>query len=172
VLEFLYVGRLSPQKGLVHLLNAFKQAFESNKNIHLTIVGNGSEEDMLKSVVCDLEITSNVTFEGYQKDTLPYFKRACATLLTSLFEGFPNVLVESISVGTPVIAFNCPSGPKDIIESGINGILVQYLNVTEFSKAILSVANNQIKFDPDRIIETSKKFSVEKIVKEYEQTIF
>ncbi len=170
--EFLFVGRLSPQKGLVNLLKAFKLAYEKNSNIYLTLVGEGTENEMLKKMVVNLGLSSVVSFEGYQENTLSYFKRVKATLLTSFFEGFPNVLVESIALGTPVIAFNCPSGPEDIIVPGVNGILVTHLNVEDFSKAILAVANNDIQFNRTAIIDTSKRFSTTTIVKQYEKVLF
>jgi len=65
-----------------------------------------------------------VGFEGFKKDMIPYYLSAKATVLTPLYEGFPNVLVESITLGTPAIAFNCPSRPSEIIVDGINGFLV------------------------------------------------
>jgi glycosyltransferase involved in cell wall biosynthesis len=170
--EFLFVGRLSPQKGLVNLLKAFKLAYEKNSNIYLTLVGEGTENEMLKKMVVNMGLSSVVSFEGYQENTLSYFKRVKATLLTSFFEGFPNVLVESIAVGTPVIAFNCPSGPEDIILPGVNGILVPHLNVENFSKAILGIANNDIQFNRTEVIDTSKRFSTTTIVKQYEKVLF
>jgi len=170
--EFLFVGRLSPQKGLINLIKAFKLAYEEKSNIHLTLVGEGTEKEMLKKMVNDLGLISVVSFEGYQENTLTYFKRAKATLLTSFFEGFPNVLVESIAMGTPVIAFNCPCGPEDIIVPGVNGILVPHLNVEDFSKAILAIAYKDIKFNRTEIIDTSKRFSTTTIVKQYEKVLF
>lgn len=169
--EFLFVGRFRPQKGLVNLLNAFKIAYNKNPDIHLTLVGDGMEMELLKKEVVNLGLSTCVTFEGYQSNSLPYFKRAKATLLTSFFEGFPNVLVESIATGTPVISFDCPSGPQDIIVPGVNGILVPHLNLEEFANAILAMANGEIKFNRDDVIKTAEKFSIEKIVKKYEQVL-
>lgn len=169
--DFLFVGRLQPQKGLVNLLKIFADAHKQRSDFRLIIVGEGPEEERLKSLVNSLGLNSSVTLAGYQSNTLKYFEKAKATMLTSVYEGFPNVLVESIAAGTPVISFNCPSGPDDIIEPGINGILVPNQNLKAFTEAILSVANNNIQFSKQKIIKTSKKFSVEVVVDKYEQII-
>ncbi|WP_038565323.1 glycosyltransferase [Draconibacterium orientale] len=165
--EFLYVGRLNAQKGLTYLLRAFAIALRTNSNLHLTIVGEGEEEPQLKTLVKELGLTLQVSFEGFQTSTISYYLRAKATVLTSLFEGFPNVLVESISLGTPVIAFDCPSGPKDIIVQEVNGILVEHKNIIEFAKALLRVANNDVMFKKSNIIDSASKFSVESTVTKY-----
>lgn len=170
--EFLYVGRLSPQKGLMNLIEAFRRTYEKNKNIRLTIVGDGSEKEKLVALTEQLSLTNNIKFEGYKSSTEPYFERAKATLLTSNFEGFPNVLVESISRGTPVISFDCPSGPSDIIEQGVNGLLIPHLDVEGFSKALLAVANGEIRFNHQDVVSSSRKFSTENIIAKYEQVIF
>lgn len=167
--EFLFVGRLSRQKGLTNLIKAFALAYKQTPNIHLTLVGEGTQRKNLKKLVNNLGLNSSITFEGFRKDTVPYYIRAKATVLTSVFEGFPNVLVESIALGTPVIAFDCPSGPADIIIQHRNGILIPNLDITAFSKAISDLANNNIQFSKEEIIKTSKNFSLNSIVNKYEQ---
>ncbi len=167
--EFLYIGRLQPQKGLENLIRIFNNARKINSTIHLTIVGEGPEKRKLEKISESLGLNSDITFTGYQPDTTPLFKKAKATVLTSLYEGFPNVLVESIAIGTPVIAFDCPSGPKDIIVQGVNGILVPNLDFEAFSKALLSVASNEIQFNKADVIETAKRFSLNTIINKYEE---
>ena len=169
--DFLFVGRLNAQKGLTYLIKAFALAIKSNPNLHLTIVGEGEEELRLKSLVKELGLDLAVSFEGFQPSTISYYKRSKATVLTSLFEGFPNVLVESISLGIPVIAFDCPSGPKDIIIPNVNGILVEYKNTSEFAQAILSVANNEVYFSRDSILDSANKFSIDTTVTKYEKLL-
>jgi len=169
--EFLYVGRLSPQKGLENMLYSFKSAHNMEPAIHLTLVGEGPERDKLKNLTAGLGLKNSVTFAGFRENTLPYFYRAKATLLTSFFEGFPNVLVESLMAGTPVIAFDCPSGPEDIIIQGINGLLIPYLDMDEFASAILKVARGEVRFDREKIIKTSERFSINSIVLKYEKVL-
>ncbi|MDD4143477.1 MAG: glycosyltransferase [Prolixibacteraceae bacterium] len=170
--EFLYVGRLSPQKGLVNMVNAFKLAHHANPTIHLTLVGEGSEREKLENLVAESGLKEAVTFTGFRENTLPYFCRARATLLTSFFEGFPNVLVESLMAGTPVIAFDCPSGPEDIIIPGVNGLLIPYLDLEKFSAAILKVAGGELQFSREKIIESSERFSINSIVQQYERVLW
>lgn len=169
--EFLYIGRLQPQKGLQNLIRIFNMAYSKNSNIHLTIVGDGPEEIKLKQMSENMGLSSVISFLGYQPDTSPLYKKAKATVLTSLYEGFPNVLVESIAVGTPVIAFDCPSGPKDIITQGVNGILIPNMDFEAFSKAMLSVANDEIQFNKSDIIKTANKFSISTIINKYEEVL-
>jgi glycosyltransferase involved in cell wall biosynthesis len=170
--EFLFVGRLNPQKGLTNMLMAFSMVSREADGMHLTLVGDGPEMEHLKNLAKELNIHDKVSFEGYQANTEIYYRRAKATLLTSFFEGFPNVLVESIALGTPVISFDCPSGPADIIIPGVNGILVPHQDIQEFSKALAAVAKNEIKFDMQEVIESSNRFSTGLVTNKYEQACF
>lgn len=170
--EIIYVGRLTEAKGMNYLFEAFQIAKKSISDLCLTIVGSGKILDDLKSQVIKLGLDDSIKFEGYKSDLSTYYINAKATVLTSLVEGFPNVLVESISFGTPVISFDCPSGPKDIIVPGVNGILVEHLNVKDFSQAIIDVVNENIKFDKNKIIESSKRYNLESIITQYEQILF
>ncbi len=169
--EFLFVGRLSPQKGLDNLVMAFKIAHEQDSSIRLIIVGDGSEKDKIVRLAEESGLKNFISFEGFRENVVPYFLRAKATVLTSNFEGFPNVLVESIAVGTPVISFNCPSGPEDIIIENVNGILVPHLHVNDFANAMLNVAKNKIEFNYKEVVETSKRFSMDTIFNMYEQIL-
>lgn len=170
--NILFAGRLTEAKGLNYLLEIFQKALIEIPDLHLTIVGTGEVLQELKNKVINLGLSDSISFEGYKSDLSSYYLNARATVLTSIFEGFPNVLVESISYGTPVISFDCQSGPRDIIIPKVNGILVEYLNVDEFAKAIINIVNDNIKFNKADIIESSKRYSLEKIIGQYEKVLF
>lgn len=170
--EILFAGRITVSKGLFYLLDSFQIALKYIPDLHLTIVGEGEFMPELQKRIDDLDLSNAITLEGYQTDMLPYYCRAKATVLTSLYEGFPNVLVESISVGTPVISFDCPSGPKDIIVPDVNGILVEYLNVSDFANAIVEIIDNHTKFEKQKIIESANKFNLKSIIEQYKYVIF
>lgn len=166
---FLCVGRLEKQKSFEYAIKAFANISTSYPNFRLKIVGKGSLETYLKKIAIECGIESKIDFEGFQQDVIPYYQKAKATILTSVYEGFPNVLIESITLGTPVISFDCPSGPNEIIEEGLNGYLVEYQNINDLSSKMLKVIEN--KFDSKVVISTSKKYSTENIITKWENLL-
>ena len=165
----LCVGRLAKEKAFHYAIKAFSLARPYlNENYYLKIVGEGNLEKELKLLTKDLKIESCVSFEGFQKEVAPYYLKAKATLLSSIYEGCPNVLIESITLGTPVISFACPSGPSEIIND-LNGKLVQANDVEALSKAIIGVCN--IEYDIGSVKSTSFRFKINEIITEYEQVL-
>lgn len=159
----LFIGRLEKQKGLHYLLEAFSKL--KNKEVVLKILGKGSLELELKKLAKELKIEDRVIFEGFKTEIIPYILDAKAVVLTSLYEGFPNVLVESIALGTPVVSFDCQSGPSEIIEDGTNGFLVEYLNVEDLATMLDSALGQE--WDEKVIKESAKKYSSDGIVSRY-----
>jgi glycosyltransferase involved in cell wall biosynthesis len=162
----LCVGRLEDQKAFHFVIQAFSVVSKNHPSLRLKIVGQGSLEQKLKKLVTDFNLSEKVDFEGFQINVIPYYLHAKLTLLTSLYEGFPNTLVESISLGTPVVAFNCKSGPSEIIKQGNNGYLVEYQNITSLEdyldKALTSPLNG------DNVLKSSEVYKVKNIIQSWE----
>lgn len=161
----LYVGRLEQQKGLEMLLESFRQIKDTN--VKLYIVGNGSQKEMLKALAIEYKISERVKFVEYTRDIIDYFRKAKMTVLSSYFEGFPNVLVESIACGTPVVSFDLPSGPSEIILEGKNGYLVDYLDCEQLADKIDKALLNE--WNQGEIKNTSMRYSRENIMSKYKE---
>ncbi len=165
----LCVGRLERQKAFHFAIEGFARLTKEFPSLRLKIVGVGTLEDELKECAYNLGIREKVDFEGFNKNIIPYYRDAKATLLTSLYEGFPNVLVESIALGKPVVAFDCQSGPSEIIIDSLNGYIVKYKNIDDLSEKLrISIEKN---WDHKAIAQSSKKFSMHNIVRTYEERI-
>lgn len=162
----LCVGRLENQKSFHYAIEAFSNIKAEYPDLRLKIVGQGGLEAELKSLASKLDVSNKVDFEGFQDDIIPYYLKARMVLLSSLYEGFPNVLIESIALGTPVVAFDCPSGPKEIIIDDVNGYLVKYLCVGHFSDCIRKALNK--KWVPEIISLTSNKYKINDVIVNYE----
>ncbi len=134
-------GRLVKQKGFDLLISAFKQCRFSDR-IDLIILGEGPEELTLKALACDLGMADRVHFLGSVSNPYPYMSKAKCFILSSRYEGWPNVLVEAMACGCPSIAFDCPFGPSEIIEHQVNGLLVPPFAVDVLSDQISLVIEN------------------------------
>ncbi|MEZ9552414.1 glycosyltransferase [Vibrio breoganii] len=167
---FLYIGRLEPQKSLTYAIKAFAVAQESWPSLRFRILGEGSMEFELRGLTSRLGVEENVDFLGFVSNTAQHFIGAEFTILSSLYEGFPNVLLESISYGTPIVSFDCFSGPSEIIEEGVNGYLVEHLNVMKLAEKIVLMKNNDFK--SEIVMSSAYRFSIDKIASEWEQLIF
>jgi glycosyltransferase involved in cell wall biosynthesis len=161
----LCIGRLDRQKSFHYAITAFSRIAQKHQALRLKIVGKGALESKLREQVIALGVADRVDFEGFQGDITPYYLSAKATVLTSLYEGFPNVLVESLAMGIPIVSFDCSSGPSEIVQNGVNGYLVEYKNVDHLEQCLSRVVNH--KFCQKRIRKTSAKFSTNKIIEKY-----
>ena len=114
-------GRLVEQKGFSILINAMTKVFQ---NIKLVIVGDGEQRDMLDEKISDLHLQKRIEIIGYDRNPYRYISKADLFVMPSLWEGFGLVLLEAIALGVPVIASDCPSGPRTILMDGECGVLV------------------------------------------------
>lgn len=126
-------GRLVPWKGINQLIEVVSQM----DDINLVIIGNGPEEDNLRSLSIKLELENRVKFLGSvsQSDVLRYLRAADIFVLNSTYEGLPHIVLEAMSVDTPVIATRV-GGISEIIEDGVNGVLIELNNKAQLKEAI------------------------------------
>ncbi|WP_298225163.1 glycosyltransferase [Flavobacterium sp.] len=121
----LFYGRLEEQvKNFTLLLQAFSESKIDEKGFQLVILGNGPSKKTIQETIEKLQLVDSVTLIPFQKDPFAYVRKARFTILTSYYEGFPMSIIESLSLGTPVISVDCNSGPKEIIVNEKNGLLV------------------------------------------------
>lgn len=163
----LCVGRLEKQKAFHYAIRAFAEIANEFPNLRLKILGQGSLEVELKQYAIDCGVVNKVDFEGFQRNISSYYLYARATVLTSLYEGFPNNLIESIALGTPVVSFNCSCGPSEIIKPGVNGYLVNYKDPIDLKNKLSAVIKK--KFNINEMLNSVDKFKLNKISNDYEK---
>ena len=130
----LAVGRLVPVKGFDRLLNAFSGMERSD--VHLVILGDGTQRAELLALSYELGIASRVHLPGVVLDVDTWYRHAECFVLTSRSEGSPNVLVEAMANGCPVVSFDCSYGPAEILQGGRSGLLVPQDDIAGLSHAI------------------------------------
>lgn len=136
------VGRLEKQKGFDLLLDAFKLTTVSAPAATLTIFGDGPMRDELERQALNLGIADRVRMPGVTKSPVDWIASGDVFVLSSRFEGFPNVLLEAMTAGLATIAFDCPWGPSEILSTPDSGLLVPCGNVEQLGEAIRRVVND------------------------------
>jgi GalNAc-alpha-(1->4)-GalNAc-alpha-(1->3)-diNAcBac-PP-undecaprenol alpha-1,4-N-acetyl-D-galactosaminyltransferase len=167
-------GRMHKYKQFDVLIRAFLQIKDKYPDWDLVILGDGEERDSLNLMLVDFDITDRVYFPGRVGNMSEWYERADLFVLSSIVEGFPNVLLEAMGYGLPCISFDCDTGPRDMIQDGVNGILVNP-NEKELglSKAMNTIISNE-KFRSNianNSILLRDKYSVSNIIQKWNEVL-
>lgn len=130
------VGRLTTQKDFASLLRAFARV-RQQRPCRLIILGDGELRSELEELARSLHIAPDVEFPGFVSNPFPYMSLAKLFVLSSAWEGLPNVLIQALALGTPVVSTDCPSGPYEILDGGRHGRLVPVGDDILMSEAII-----------------------------------
>jgi glycosyltransferase involved in cell wall biosynthesis len=132
-------GRLTTQKGFDLLIPAFAAVAERHPEWTLRICGDGPQRGRLGSLIVEHGLSNNVLLMGPVDRLDEQMAQASLYVLSSRFEGLPMVMIEAMSLGLPVVSFDCPTGPREVIQNGRSGVLVPDGDVDALAKAMLAV---------------------------------
>lgn len=166
----LSVGRLTNQKGFDLLIAAWAQVCQHNKDWTLCIVGSGEDEKSLKTQACSLGIFERIDFVPATKEVVQYYQHSAFYCLSSRFEGLPMVLLEAQAFGLPIVAFDCDTGPSDIITNKVNGYLCENNNPAALASALTTMIDStpaDFQHMCTKSLENSERFAVEGIIKKW-----
>ena len=135
----LAAGRLGNQKGFDLLIQAFAQVNARHPDWQLRICGTGPHDKRLHQLAARLGLSGRVALPGASAALGEEMARASMFVLSSRFEGFPLVLLEAMHKGLPVVSFDCPTGPGEIVEDGRNGILVPPGDVDGLARGMIAL---------------------------------
>ena len=140
--QVIFVGRFNEQKGLEYLIETWKKVHCRHSDWTLHMYGEGEQESMLRQLIQDASLNDVVIVHQPTKQIMEKYLECSIFLFTSRFEGFGMVLIEAMVCGIPVVSFDCPWGPADIIKNGEDGFLVEYLNTDEAAQRVCQLIEN------------------------------
>ncbi|MDZ4170956.1 MAG: glycosyltransferase, partial [Methanobacteriaceae archaeon] len=157
-------SRISPEKRVGDAIKSFKIVVNKRKNAQLEIFGRATlpgeikELKKIEALIKELKLENNVHIKGYTNNVYEEMAKSAATLVTSMYEGFGMVIIESMMSSTPVISYDLNYGPSEIIDHGINGFLVEYNNIDQMAAYIIKVLDDVEKAEEMGIAARKKVF--------------
>lgn len=164
----LAAGRLSPVKDHATLVRAFASV-AGERMARLVIIGEGVERDRLLALARELGIADRVDLPGFQRNPFAWMARARVFVMSSLFEGSPNALVQAMACGTTVVSTDCPGGTKEILGGGTWGALTPVGDHRALGAAISEAMDNPLT--PNELIGRANDFAAESSINGYEAAI-
>lgn len=158
------VGRLNHAKDYPTLINAFVKVREKFP-AHLLILGEGETRKSLEQLIHSLSLQDNVSMPGFMENPFVYMKLASVFVLSSRYEGMPNTLLQALAIGTPSVATDCPSGPREILEGGRWGRLVPVGDVNAMALAIIDGLEGRIVKPPVELMRAC--YGIDRITQQY-----
>ena len=164
----LSAGRLVPLKDHATLLRAFARVV-SSQPARLVILGEGPERGNLLRLVEELGIAEQVDLSGFRVNPFAYMSKARLMVHSSKYEGFPNVLVQAMACGTPVVSTDCDHGPREILEGGKWGRLVPVGDAEAMAEAIVETLRDPV--EPEVLVSRASVYSAEASVDRYMEVL-
>jgi glycosyltransferase involved in cell wall biosynthesis len=156
-------GRLTQQKDFQTLIKAFALV-RSSLNLPLVIIGEGELRPELEKLITNLSLQEFIFLPGFVKDPFWIMRQCKLFVLSSAWEGLPNVLIQAMACGVPVVSTDCPSGPAEVLENGKWGRLVPIGNIELLAQAMVNAVNE--KKHPD-VVMRAAHFDIQRIADEY-----
>ena len=171
--KIIAIGRLTYQKNFEALLSAWKIIQDKIDDWSLEIYGVGEEYQFLRNII-DTNKLKNVKLMGLTNQIEKIYQQASIFVMSSRYEGLPMVLIEAQTFGLPIIAFDCPYGPSEIINHNKNGYLVTNQNIERLASYILNLAQqpNKIISFSKQALKDSERFQEKNILKLWQYEIF
>lgn len=138
----LAVGRLIPSKNMGELISIWSRVASDYPEWQLHIVGDGYMRDSLEAQIDALGVREQVILHGSTSNVRPYYLNSSISVSTSAYEGFPLTMLETITAGLPLVTYACPCGPRDLIQDGSNGFLVEMGDKTTFEARLRTLMND------------------------------
>ena len=164
----LAAGRLVELKDHATLMRAFAMVAKA-RPARLVIIGEGVERDNLAALARELEVEDLVELPGFQRNPFAWMSKARVFVLSSVYEGSPNVLVQAMACGTPVVSTDCPSGPREILQDGAWGSLTPVRDHDALAAAILNALDNPI--DSSGLIARANDYSADSSISRFMDVI-
>ncbi|WP_036059914.1 glycosyltransferase [Leptotrichia wadei] len=145
---FLQVSRLTQQKQPEHLVDIYYKLKQRGIKEKLYFIGNGEKVKLIRQKIKEYNLEDDIILLGQIENPYPFFKNAKLFLHTAKYEGLPTVLLESLAFGTPVVAYDCPTGPKDILgKNSEYGELIPLNDKDTFVKRVYGLIDNNEKYE-------------------------
>ena len=145
---FLQVSRLTQQKQPEHLVDIYYKLKQAGIKEKLYFIGDGEKKEIIKQKIKEYNLENDIILLGQIENPYPFFKNAKLFVHTAKYEGLPTVLLESLALGTPVVSYDCPTGPRDILgKNSEYGELISLNDKDMFVEKVLELMNSKEKYE-------------------------
>ena len=145
---FLQVSRLTQQKQPEHLVDIYYKLKQAGIKEKLYFIGDGEKKEIIKQKIKEYNLEDDIILLGQIENPYPFFKNAKLFVHTAKYEGLPTVLLESLALGTPVVSYDCPTGPRDILgKNSEYGELISLNDKDMFVEKVLELMNSKEKYE-------------------------
>jgi glycosyltransferase involved in cell wall biosynthesis len=166
IIKFITMGRLIELKGHKSLINSFSKVKDHLPNSKLIIIGDGPLRNELEQLIEKLALKDHIILLGLVKNPYKYLAKSDIFVFSSKYEGLPNVLLEALACGLPIISTNCEWGPEEILNNGEYGMLVRVGDSDDLAEKMITLAKNEelLSYYIKKSSERISQFDINRII--------